>query len=274
MTDQSSAETLNQDPSKTTQVDPQVQPAADPAITNSPAEAVTQADKQGSEPGTVTGSQGEPEKKSRENDRIRQLVDEKKAALAKAEEQASLAESLRRQLEAIKPTPAGSEKDHPDQASFIRATIKEAAAEAQKAAIEQQAQSLEKAAIESRNRAYEARVQEFVERAPDYHQVTSSPTLQISPVMADAIRLSETGPQIAYFLGKNPGEAARIHSLPPIEQAIAIGSLSARVSVPEKRVTQAPPPPKTVTGGTVKASPDLGEMSYEDYRKARMGKAA
>jgi hypothetical protein len=272
------AEALNQDPTQVqASQDQQTQPQAVAGGANPAAETVqpteTQPSTQTPEPGTVTGK-SDPETDTRANARIRQLVDEKKAALAKAEEQASLAESLRRQLEALKPAPAGNEGDHPDQASYIKAAIKEATVDAQKAALEQQAQQLEKAALQSRNRAYEARVHEFSERAPDYHQVTGNPNLQISPVMADAIRISETGPQIAYYLGKNPSEASRIANLSPVEQLVAVGALSARVSAPEKRVSSAPAPVKTVTGATVKASPDLGDMSYAEYRKARMGSAA
>jgi hypothetical protein len=272
MTESSPSEALNQESATPVQAsDSQVQPQAAVEVAQQAAEAVTTTDKQTPEPGTVTGK-GEPETESRANARIRQLVEEKKAALAKADEQASLADSLRRQLDAIKPIPAGNESDHPDQASFIKATIAEATVQAQKAALEQQARQLENAAVQSRNRAYDARVQEFQDKAPDYHQVTGNPNLQITPLMADAIRTSETGPQVAYYLGKNPIEASRIASLTPLEQATAIGALSARVSVPEKRVSSAPAPVKTVTGSTVKASPELGDMSYEDYRRTRMGK--
>lgn len=272
MTDQTpSAETLNQDP-QVIESAPQLDPAAAPTSAET-TQPVATPQTPASGPGTVTGK-GDSEPDTRQNARIRQLVDEKKAALAKADEQASLAESLRRQLEALKPKPAGDIADHPNQEAFFKAALKEVTVEARREAMEQQAKDLEQAATNSRNQVFEARVQEFSAQASDYHQVVGNPNLQITPMMADAIRVSETGPQVAYYLGKNPAEASRIARLTPLEQATAIGAISARVALPEKRATTAPAPVKTVTGATVKASPGLEDLSYEEYRKARMGSAA
>ena len=55
----------------------------------------------------------------------------------------------------------------------------------------------------------------FREKVPDFDAVVHNPNLTVTPVMADAIRESGRGAEIAYFLGKNPAEAARIASLPP-----------------------------------------------------------
>jgi hypothetical protein len=241
-----------------------------------PAEAATpQADTKASEPETSTGK-GEAEPESRANARIRQLVDEKKAANAAADaakareaEARAQADALKRQLDALKPQPAGNELDHPNQASYVTAVAKEAAIEAQRYALQHQQHQAEQLAAESKERAYTARVSEFMEKAPDYHSVTGNPNLQITPLMADAIKETESGAAIAYYLGKNPAEAARIASLSPIGQAAAIGRLEAKVTLPERRTSSAPAPVKTISGAAGVTQPDPGEMSFEDFRKWR-----
>ena len=238
-----------------------------------PSEAATnEADSKASEPGTVTGKSEKPE--SRENARIRQLVDERKQALAKLAEAEEQAKFFKQQAAALKPKPAGNEADHPDAASYLSAKIREVMSEAQQAAAMQSAQQAEALANVSRERAYQTRVDEFRDRASDYDQVVGNPNLTITPLMADAIKESESGAAVAYYLGKNPDEAARIARMSPVGQASAIGRLEAKVTLPEKRTTGAPPPVKTVTGGVGTAQPELADMSYEDYRKSRMGKNA
>jgi len=227
-------------------------------------EAATNADKPSSEPGTSTGN-GDEQPRSRANDRIRQLVEDRKQALAKlaeAEEQASF---FKRQAEALKPKPAGREQDHPDQASYLTAKMREAMQEAQQAAAMQSAQQAEALAHSSRERAYQTRVEEFRDRAPDYDQVVGNPNLSISPVMADAIKESDNGAAVAYFLGKNPTEAARIASLSLVAQAREIGRLEAKVTVPTPRTTQAPPPVKTASGGTGTAAFDAENSSPKEF---------
>jgi len=44
----------------------------------------------------------------------------------------------------------------------------------------------------------------------DFEQVAYNPKLPITDVMAESIRASEIGPEVAYYLGANPKEADRI----------------------------------------------------------------
>lgn len=236
------------------------------------AEAVTEAEAQTSEPGTVTGKPGDAKPETRENARIRQLVDERKAEQAKRVEAENVAAFYRQQAEALQPKPAGTELDYPDQASFIVAKMKEATVQAQQDAARQSAQQAESMALAARERAYQSRVEEFKDRAPDYEQVAQNPNLMITPLMADAIKESESGAAVAYYLGKNPAEAARIAQMSPVGQATAIGRLEERVTMPQKRTTSAPPPPKTISGTPSPSAPNFEDMDYEAYKKARKAK--
>lgn len=82
----------------------------------------------------------------------------------------------------------------------------------------------------------------------DYDQVVSNPRLPITDFMADAILVSDIGPEIAYHLGKNAKEADRIARLPPIAQAKEIGKLEAKLLAdPPQKPSSAPKPIKPVT---------------------------
>ena len=73
-----------------------------------------------------------------------------------------------------------------------------------------------------------------------------NPALQISDVVALAIQASDIGPDVAYHLGKNPKEAARIAKMPPLLQAREIGKIEATLSAnppqPTPKPSNAPPP--------------------------------
>lgn len=117
--------------------------------------------------------------------------------------------------------------------------------------------------------AFAGRETEAVTRYSDYEAVAHNPDLRITPAMATAIQLSDKGPDVAYFLGKNPAEAARIAGLNPIAQAAAIGRLEAKFqTVVKKKTTSAPDPVRSVgnKGAAVKA-PE--KMSTEEYRAWR-----
>lgn len=136
--------------------------------------------------------------------------------------------------------------------------------------IEASVKDAEARATEALATAHNERVMDFLEDAPDFHQVAGNPTLTITPEMANEIMDSEYGPQIQYHLGKNPREAARIAALPQSRQIREIGRLEAEVSRPApKRVTQAPAPIKPVAGRRVNPAFDPEKATPEEYAKKR-----
>lgn len=117
---------------------------------------------------------------------------------------------------------------------------------------------------------YNLRAAEFADKAKDFQAVVSASNLPISDAVQGQILDSDMGPEIAYYMAKNPGEGVKIaHLSNPMEAAKAIGRLEARLSQPPpKRTTQAPPPLKAVAGNTG-ATPDFNpnSASGEDYAK-------
>ena len=83
----------------------------------------------------------------------------------------------------------------------------------------------------------------------DFEQVAYNPKLPITDVMAETIRSSDVGPELAYYLGSNPKDAERISRMSPLGQAKEIGKIEAKLAAdpPMKRTTSAPAPISPVT---------------------------
>jgi hypothetical protein len=111
---------------------------------------------------------------------------------------------------------------------------------AQREAAKQQAALLEN---------YHDREETAREKYDDFEQVAYNPRVPITEVMAESIRASDIGPDVAYYLGANVKEADRIARLSPILQAKEIGKIEAKLasSPIEKKTSSAPAPISPVT---------------------------
>lgn len=93
--------------------------------------------------------------------------------------------------------------------------------------------------------AYAERVEEALDKYPDFKQVAEDRSLPVSSYMAEAIKASDIGPDILYHLGLNPKDASRISKLTPLLQAKEIGRIEATLAhTPPvvKKVSNAPAP--------------------------------
>ena len=132
----------------------------------------------------------------------------------------------------VQPRPRREQFDTPDAydaavdqwAAMVR---DQAANEAKAATLAEAKAAQEKALTDAREAAARAdqealattwaeRRAKALETMPDYEAVAESDNVQISPPMAEAIMRSENGTEIAYHLGQNPAEAARIAALPNV----------------------------------------------------------
>jgi len=97
--------------------------------------------------------------------------------------------------------------------------------------------------------AYAESEEEARGKYDDFDQVAYNPQLRITDVMAETIKASDLGPDLAYWLGSNPKEADRISRLSPLLQAREIGKIEAKLGAepPQKKTTSAPAPIKPVT---------------------------
>ena len=97
--------------------------------------------------------------------------------------------------------------------------------------------------------SYHDKEEEARAKYDDFEQVAYNPKLPITDVMADTIRSSDVGPELAYYLGSNPKDAERISRMSPLSQAKEIGKIEAKLAAdpPVKRTTSAPAPISPVT---------------------------
>lgn len=117
---------------------------------------------------------------------------------------------------------------------------------------------------------FQRRAAEFRAEASDFDMVAFNPSLPVSDAMAEAINASDMGPQVLYYLGKNPNEAARIAALPAIQAARELGRLETRISLPQpKTVTSAPKPVTPLDGGGSSRAIDPDKMTTEEWKAWR-----
>ncbi len=129
------------------------------------------------------------------------------------------------------------------------------------------------------DRSFYAKVSKVVEKLPDYNEVMQSANIDMPNSVLEAIKESELGPEIAYHLGKNPGEAERISQLSkssPLAAVREIGKIEAKLSIAPpptqkqtKQVTLAPEPIKPVGGTGSTAKKSLEEIPIEEYMRIR-----
>lgn len=130
-------------------------------------------------------------------------------------------------------------------------------------------------ATEALQKSWKGAREAALEKYPDYEEVAESDEVQITAPAAFAIMNADNGPDIAYFLGKNPKEAERIAALPALKQQLEIGRLSLKLETEEKRsVTKAPPPATPLRSREKAAEKSPDEESMEEYAARRQREEA
>jgi Asp-tRNA(Asn)/Glu-tRNA(Gln) amidotransferase A subunit family amidase len=102
---------------------------------------------------------------------------------------------------------------------------------------------------------------------PDFEEVMGTSEAIVTPAMQQAIfALGETGPDVAYYLAKNPDEADRIARMSPYAAAAEIGFIRTKAARPDpvKKVSQAPAPVGSVKG-SAPVQKDPSKMTDSEY---------
>jgi hypothetical protein len=89
--------------------------------------------------------------------------------------------------------------------------------------------------------------------------------------MARIITASDIGTDVAYHLGTNKEEAARIAQMSDLDAARHIGRLEARLSMPQVKTQTTAPDPVTPVKGKATATKDPDKMTMDEYRAWRSG---
>ena len=174
---------------------------------------------------------------------------------------------------------APSENDFKTHAEFVAATAKYYAKEALKESQSTQSAEQVKAQAAKAQQEFKARQEAFKAATPDFDEVIAdADEIQVSNALISEIVESEHGPELQYYLAKNPAEAARLSELKPLALAREVGKIESRFTStgekPAPKVTGAPPPPTPTAKSTATSTKDPGEMSPSEYRAWRAKQAA
>lgn len=138
--------------------------------------------------------------------------------------------------------------------------------ELQQQSEERAVQERERKAAESRRATYEKAVATIEDRYADYHEVTAE--MPVTRAMAEFILEHNKGPDIAYYLGKNPDEAMRIANLSPVRQGFELAQLEAKLVTPgsqAKKASSAPEPINHVRPRERAPAVEPSKMTMTEY---------
>lgn len=116
-----------------------------------------------------------------------------------------------------------------------------------------------------------AKAEKASERYEDFEEVVSNPRLMINNEMAEFIADSDVGPDVAYYLGKNPLKAAQIAQMSPIKAARELTRIEGELaSKPKPRPSNAPAPIAPISGssGGSKSPAEMTDAEYAKWRKS------
>ena len=220
--------------------------------------------------------------------RLEELTRQREDAERRAERLLAIIES-QKQPEAQAPSELvrPSRDDYSDPAQYEDAFMAYAVENA-KLTAKKEVESMTRAAkeqaerndMENRVRAaqesYAQRVKATKAKYADFSEVAESPDVQIPRDVAHAILAAEDGPELQYYLGKNPDEATRLMSLPVHLQLVELGKISTKLATPASKpaLSNAPPPPKALKPGPAEVPIDPSNESMEAYVARRKKESA
>lgn len=205
---------------------------------------------------------------------------------------------LQRQVETIRPEPAKSPEPEKPKPSETPKPKEEDFEEYDKyidaltdwkvdQKLEAQAKKIQEKEMNGRTaeseKAFRGKLDEAREKYSDFDEVALNPTLGITQTMVGILHETENPGDIAYYLGRNTKECVAIANMTPFQAAKAIGKIEAEIKTeldnnptppltpkPEKKVTSAPAPIKTL-GSREVVTKDPEKMTQKEYEAWRRG---
>ena len=171
------------------------------------------------------------------------------------------------------PTKSLADFDH-DEDKYRDYLFTEAETRAEKVALKAVEGFQENARTSNVKEDFDRRESVFAATVKDYNETVYDDSLKISPAMASEIRESEIGPEMSYYLGKNPDISAEISKLPLRaairRMALLESELESEKTKTGKTVSDAPPPPPKIPSGDAALEKGYHEdMSDAEFAKMR-----
>jgi hypothetical protein len=137
--------------------------------------------------------------------------------------------------------------------------------------LEQQQKAAQSSVID---RTFNERCNVAAKDIPDLNETINTAQLPIyDNAVVNAVKKSELGPQIVYYLAKNPAEAAKLAQMDPGLAIMEIGSIREKAKAllqPKlKKMTNAPAPINPGNGSGSTITTDLVDKDMKDYFNSR-----
>jgi hypothetical protein len=142
------------------------------------------------------------------------------------------------------------QEDFADYDEFLRAAARYEVRQELQAERAQEEAKRKQHEAQTYHQQQQARIVTTIQKAQAAHDdfnVVVTDSLPVSEIMLNALAESDHGPDILYYLGKNPQESARIAGLSPFGQVRELGRIEAKIATPKPiSTTNAPAPIKPV----------------------------
>ena len=192
--------------------------------------------------------------------------------------------NLRRQVEQLQMKAAALQKQlqtpqNYDQLSYEQQqahTVSTAIKQNRLEEVAQEADELARESVAVIGAVYRTKIDAARERIQGIDQAAQYVgTLPLSLTACDVIAESDRAAEITHWFAQpaNNAEVSRILRLSPERQAVEIARIEGRLTAPQpvRRISKAPAPVQTVSGGTGTAGVNLETADMETYMRARMG---
>ncbi|MDH5510303.1 MAG: hypothetical protein OEZ32_08110 [Nitrospinota bacterium] len=163
------------------------------------------------------------------------------------------------------------------QEARVRYEVDSRFAESKKEDALNEMQARETQANDARHQVFAENLRDFKEVTPDFDEVVNKANVKLTQPMIDSITGSLQGPEMLYYLSQNPGQAAELVNLSPIDMAREMGKLEARLeasppkpSATHKPISKAPPPVKPLPQGSSASPGNMDSLGADEYVKHRI----
>jgi hypothetical protein len=228
---------------------------------------------------------GEGKTKKTPQERIVELAHQRKEAVQREQDAKRENEELRSRLKAleasVKPIEVPTEPKRYDFASeeaYINALtdfkVDKRIAERE----ESQRQAKQAAEMQEIDTAYLRTVKAATARYPDFRELVSEARDVIPPFMVMAIKESEVGGDLTYYLAKFPDETKKLLGMRPVQALKYLTQLERELIEPEEEIsaekvkpsTKKAPEPITPVRGTNLADMSSPAKNFEEYKARRI----
>lgn len=127
------------------------------------------------------------------------------------------------------------------------------------------------------SKSFNDRYADYISQNPDYAELAEKFGGKVyNNTVNQAIYHDENGPAIDHYLMTNPEIAEKVNSMNPVLATMEIGKISAKLSTkPKQKLTNAPAPFETVSGGANASSDDVRykeNVSMKEFYEASMAR--